>query len=47
MNKGDYILCLSCLLNFSAMIMYLWDGLWLKAFYFSGAFIITLSLLLM
>lgn len=47
MNKGDYILILSCLLNGSAMLMYLWDGMWLKSFYFSGALIITVALLLM
>jgi hypothetical protein len=45
MRLGDYILCLSILLNFSAMCAYAWQGHWHLAWYWLAALNLNAAIL--
>lgn len=45
MRWGDYILCVSIVLNSSMVLAYLFQGFYAQACYWAGALTINLSLL--
>ena len=45
MRWGDWVLCVSIILNLASLLAYAWQGHWRNALYFLGAFVINTSLL--